>query len=385
MGNLVTYLQKIQNKRSTESERQASTSESDVSVVNSNPPQQYLPDMPDYSLSIISTSSDNLRTALQSTGKVDLPAIKLKPPKLNLDMGHFKSKKPDSPVQQPETEMRVRAEAVPGWMARLNDTGYIRRLWQDMCDLEQKTTHEMDMSVAQKLQNRRVNRYTDILPFDHNRVPLGGNGYINASFMNSITGQVNIATQGPLANTVLDFWTMVWEQNASLIIMLTKEEEKGRNKCFNYWDNAEDVGDFRIDVASASSSRSTVERKVIILNTKTGELRTIKHLQFITWPDHSTSDPESVLELVYKTHKERNGTTEPMVVHCSAGCGRTATFLTIYSLIVSGNWITEMETDLVAMQVAQFRKDRIGSVQTYEQLVLCYEALLSRLNTQIPQ
>ncbi|KAI8911639.1 tyrosine-protein phosphatase non-receptor type 20-like protein [Gorgonomyces haynaldii] len=250
-----------------------------------------------------------------------------------------------------------------------------------------------DLTRNHAQQSPHLNRYTDILPYDHNRVKLGEDGYINASYLTCLDEKIKwIATQGPLPNTVCDFWQMVWEQQSSVIVMLTQEEERGRIKSHRYWPPLGDEALYEkqdIEFLVRNLDETTNEQiiKRVFQITYNGEQRTVTHIHFLGWPDHQVADPHQVLK-VLDLAKEAQ-TTGHMIVHCSAGCGRTAAFCTIDAvlhLLKTGpelsphpDWDRLPPKDLIAWQVDHFRRDRIGSVQTAHQFIFCYDAVLTRL------
>lgn len=369
------------------------------------------------------------------------------------------------------------------------------------------------------------NRYKDILPFEHSRVRLqnkssGSCDYVNASNLSaSRTNKRYIATQGPLPATFEDFWSVIWDQDVRVIVMLTATTEGGQLKCHPYWEEREfgpiklrplsekkaslDMDKYRSDSNSTPSSSSS-ERGRRRANTTTAfdaapslsaseetpyvvirkfalshashpfaPMREITHLHFPGWPDFGTpAKPSHLLALVelanvmqraalpvatsavVESHKAMGGTLplawhdepeadencRPMLVHCSAGCGRTGAFCTVDSVIdmlkrkrqsdltgvvakdiegdvqmgnpfenvspmTSGDsyfqmgtgsaasvanlahqhkeskpldtkWLTDDSVDLIQKTVEDFREQRLSTVQSLRQYVLCYETVL---------
>ncbi|MCJ1261339.1 hypothetical protein MMC22_001203 [Lobaria immixta] len=340
------------------------------------------------------------------------------------------------------------------------------------------------------------NRYKDMLPYDHSRVrlqnvPSGGCDYVNASHIKSKwSHRQYIATQAPVPTTLHDFWRVVWEQDARVIVMLTAEFESGQRKCHPYWLSGE-YGPFRLKSLSerkvsletpkrtttngftqsnrnSSSQRPAMDRRRSTNNSSLSQkdfspnqstpspleseaayvivrtlalshashpfepMREITQLQYSSWPDYGTpAHPRHLLGLVeqcgavvssYDTSKEGGHRSvegpvaegeRPVVVHCSAGCGRTGTFCTVDSVVemlkrqtLQGskaeshgeidddqtskmdidqeneedveerNWSPTDDVDLVAEIVKDFRLQRLSMVQTLRQFVLCYESAL---------
>jgi len=329
------------------------------------------------------------------------------------------------------------------------------------------------------------NRYNNIWPFEHTRVklqgvPTEGCDYVNANFVKStLSNKRYIATQGPIPATFADFWNVIWQQGVRVIIMLTAEKEGGQVKAHNYWDDAR-YGPFSLTKLSERKAsleptkihrhrhrRSTSTRKSSddtptlarfdsSTTTTSGaeqpyvtvrkftlsheehpfeRLREITQLQYSSWPDFGApADPAHLLGLVEQCNavvRSTNGTrimepdpphSRPVVVHCSAGCGRTGTFCTVDSVIdmikrqrasrrsrhaspmdvdsnnkptespffaapsttdfgpednsPEGKWVHRDDQDLVEKTVEDFRHQRLSMVQSLRQFVLCYESIL---------
>uniref|UniRef100_A0A8D0G9C2 Tyrosine-protein phosphatase non-receptor type 13 n=1 Tax=Sphenodon punctatus TaxID=8508 RepID=A0A8D0G9C2_SPHPU len=191
--------------------------------------------------------------------------------------------------------------------------------------------------VGQTKENRKKNRYKNILPYDATRVPLGAEGgYINASFIRMPVGTEEfayIACQGPLPTTVADFWQMAWEQSCTLIAMMTQEVEGEKIKCQRYWPDelgkTTMVSDrLRLALVRLQHLKGFVVRVMELDDIQTGELRHVFHLNFTAWPDHDTpSQPDDLLAFIsYMRHIHKSG---PIITHCSAGIGRSGTLICI--------------------------------------------------------
>ncbi|XP_061445630.1 tyrosine-protein phosphatase non-receptor type 3 isoform X3 [Rhineura floridana] len=188
------------------------------------------------------------------------------------------------------------------------------------------------VTSAKLPQNMDKNRYKDVLPYDTTRVILKGNDdYINANYVNMEIPPAGImnkymATQGPLPHTCGHFWQAVWDHRLSLIIMLTTLTERGRTKCHQYWPDPPDImdyGKFRVKCRSEDCTIAYVFREMVITNIETEEEHTVSHLQYVAWPDHGVPDDSTdFLEFVTYMRSKRVG-NEPVLVHCSAGIGRT--------------------------------------------------------------
>lgn len=255
--------------------------------------------------------------------------------------------------------------------------------------------------------NMSKNRYPDILPYDHTLVALSSSdpampGYINASHVRVEDGRAFIATQGPLSTTRHAFWQMVWEQNVHIIVMLTREKEGGRNKCVQYWPSAPappaaagllspgrpDSGAFQFGgllVAHVATEvrPSHVERCVVLKLGK--ECRRITHLQFTEWPDQSTPDPRALLVFLRAFRSlAAAAPAGPVVVHCSAGVGRTGTFIAMDALVAASEEGGLERLDPAAVVLA-LRQCRVKMVQTKEQFVFLYHCIKAYLEARLDE
>ncbi|XP_039106482.1 tyrosine-protein phosphatase non-receptor type 13 isoform X4 [Hyaena hyaena] len=235
--------------------------------------------------------------------------------------------------------------------------------------------------IGQTKENRRKNRYKNILPYDTTRVPLGDDGgYINASFIKIPVGKeefVYIACQGPLPTTVGDFWQMIWEQKSTVIAMMTQEVEGEKIKCQRYWPNilgkTTMVSDrLRLGLVRMQQLKGFVVRAMTLEDIQTGETRHISHLNFTAWPDHDTpSQPDDLLTFIsYMRQVHRSG---PIITHCSAGIGRSGTLICID--VVLGLISQDLDFDISDL-VRCMRLQRHGMVQTEDQYIFCYQVIL---------
>ncbi|XP_025241504.1 tyrosine-protein phosphatase non-receptor type 13 isoform X5 [Theropithecus gelada] len=235
--------------------------------------------------------------------------------------------------------------------------------------------------IGQTKENRRKNRYKNILPYDATRVPLGDEGgYINASFIKIPVGKeefVYIACQGPLPSTVGDFWQMIWEQKSTVIAMMTQEVEGEKIKCQRYWPNI--LGKttmvsnrLRLALVRMQQLKGFVVRAMTLEDIQTREVRHISHLNFTAWPDHDTpSQPDDLLTFIsYMRHIHRSG---PIITHCSAGIGRSGTLICID--VVLGLISQDLDFDISDL-VRCMRLQRHGMVQTEDQYIFCYQVIL---------
>ncbi|XP_045696282.1 tyrosine-protein phosphatase non-receptor type 3 isoform X5 [Phyllostomus hastatus] len=238
------------------------------------------------------------------------------------------------------------------------------------------------ITVAKLPQNLDKNRYKDVLPYDTTRVLLqGSEDYINASYVNMeipAADLVNkyIAAQGPLPHTCAQFWQVVWDQKLPLIVMLTTLTERGRTKCHQYWPDPPDVaehGNFHIRCQSEDCTIAYVFREMLVTNTQTGEEHTVTHLQYVAWPDHGVPDDSSdFLEFVNYVRSLRVD-AEPVLVHCSAGIGRTGVLVTMETAMC----LIERNLPVYPLDIVRKMRDqRAMMVQTSSQYKFVCEAIL---------
>ena len=246
--------------------------------------------------------------------------------------------------------------------------------------LEAASGHQSQYSCDAALARKSVhkNRYRDILPFDSNRVKLRSNpDYINASYIDNGYAKW-IAAQGPLDSTIVDFWQMIIEQS-SLIVMLCGVQENGRSKCAPYWpvdlrqnaiftdSGTERSVSIRCYDLSIDAVSDAILRDLEVRFETSGKVVTkiVKHIHFDSWPDHDVTTIEKILELIRRTISlsKQDKSEECVTIHCSAGCGRTGTFIALHSLLQNPS------QDLAEL-VDMLRKQRISSVQSFSQFSL---------------
>ncbi|XP_027650258.1 tyrosine-protein phosphatase non-receptor type 3 isoform X3 [Falco peregrinus] len=238
------------------------------------------------------------------------------------------------------------------------------------------------VTCAKVPQNMDKNRYKDVLPYDATRIILQGDeDYINANYVNMeipSAGIVNryIATQGPLPHTCAHFWQVVWDHKLSLIIMLTTLTERGRTKCHQYWPDPPDVmeyGSFRVRCHSEDCTIAYVVREMVITNVETEQQHTVTHLQYVAWPDHGVPDDSmDFLEFVTCMRPKRVE-NEPVLVHCSAGIGRTGVLVTMETAMC----LIERNQPVYPLDIVRKMRDqRAMMVQTSSQYKFVCEAIL---------
>ena len=270
-----------------------------------------------------------------------------------------------------------------------------------------------DISKAQNPDVKHKNRYVNILPYDHNIVTLSGNEpkfqYINASWIPGYPDIKDyqkkqkrnkyIATQGPTPLTVGDFWRMIWEKKIKVIAMVTNAEEKGRPKSFKYWtdtteknkyisyisENEHESHTFHVTTKPTTnySFPSFLIRTIKL--TYNGESRNIYQFQYVGLPDHGVpKNIEEYLRFVIFVRQVAKSLNSQIVIHCSAGVGRTGIFLiTDMMLSIIQNKHNLMYSDHTIFNIInKLRLYRTSAVQTEEQYQLLVEirALFSTSN-----
>uniref|UniRef100_A0A4W5MXH6 Tyrosine-protein phosphatase non-receptor type n=1 Tax=Hucho hucho TaxID=62062 RepID=A0A4W5MXH6_9TELE len=279
-----------------------------------------------------------------------------------------------------------------------------QRMEQDMVFQEYEQVAKRrpagNCSIAQLPESGERNRFQDVLPYDDTRVELvptkeNNTGYINASHIRITVGGNEwsyIASQGPLSNTCQDFWQMVWEQGVAIIAMVTAEEEGGREKSFRYWPrlgsrhNTVTYGRFKITTRFRTDSGCYATTGLKIKYLLTGQERTVWHLQYTDWPDHGCPEDFkgflTYLEEIQSVRRHTNNTSDPkntnlpVVVHCSAGVGRTGVVILSEVMIacLEHNEMLDIPTVLNML-----RQQRMMMVQTISQYSFIYKVLIQFL------
>lgn len=256
-------------------------------------------------------------------------------------------------------------------------------------------------STAALPENAERSRIREVVPYEENRVELvptkeNNTGYINASHIKVVVGGAQwhyIATQGPLPHTCHDFWQMVWEQGANVIAMVTAEEEGGRTKSHRYWPklgskhSSATYGKFKVTTKFRTDSGCYATTGLKVKHLLSGQERTVWHLQYTDWPDHGC--PEDVqgflsyLEEIQSVHRHTNSMLEgprslhpPIVVHCSAGVGRTGVVILSELMIYC---LEHNEKVDVPVMLRLLREQRMFMIQTIAQYKFVYQVLVQFL------
>ncbi|XP_061769292.1 tyrosine-protein phosphatase non-receptor type 12-like isoform X4 [Nerophis ophidion] len=247
-------------------------------------------------------------------------------------------------------------------------------------------------NVGECEENVKKNRYKDILPFDHTRVKLmlkttnHDTDYINANFIKGMDGpEAYIATQGPLPNTVVDFWRMNWEYNVAVIVMACREFEMGRKKCERYFPllgEPVSFGPFKISCESEQARTDYFIRTLLV--EYENETRRLTQFHYINWPDHDVpSSFDSILDMISLMREYQENDDVPICVHCSAGCGRTGAICAIdytWNLLKAGKIPEDFN---VFRLIQEMRTQRHSAVQTKEQYELVHRAIAQLFTKQL--
>ncbi|XP_025108226.1 receptor-type tyrosine-protein phosphatase mu-like isoform X5 [Pomacea canaliculata] len=253
------------------------------------------------------------------------------------------------------------------------------KLGMEFADFRKDMHHPHEIGL--KSENRNKNRFKALCAYDHSRVvlrrPKGDTNtdYINASYIKGCSREkAYIATQGPRSNTVDDLWWMVWQENATQIVMLTKLIEGGKDKCEEYWPSVgttKTYGHVTVTALKADTRADFVVRHFVVQSKKGGDQRTVSQYHYLVWPDHGVPSTYSLVSF-WRYVKARAQGAIP-VVHCSAGVGRTGTYI---ALDIAADLRSRGRNVNVKEIVSRLREDRTLMVQTEEQYKFLHEVIL---------
>lgn len=266
----------------------------------------------------------------------------------------------------------------------IDENGSWSAIYQDI----RQQSCELPCRVAKLPENKNRNRYRDVSPFDHSRISLQllTNDYINASLISVEEAQRNyILTQGPLPNTCGHFWEMVWEQRSRGVVMLNRVIEKGSVKCAQYWPHREEKDaifedtNFKLTLVSEDIKSYYTVRQLELENLSTQETREILHFHYTTWPDFGVPEsPASFLNFLFKVRESGclNSDQGPVVVHCSAGIGRSGTFCLVDTCLLLMSIRKDPSSVRIRDVLLEMRRYRMGLIQTADQLRFSYLAVI---------
>uniref|UniRef100_A0A8B9FKS9 protein-tyrosine-phosphatase n=1 Tax=Amazona collaria TaxID=241587 RepID=A0A8B9FKS9_9PSIT len=298
-----------------------------------------------------------------------------RPLSVHLNLGQKGNRKTSSPIKVSHFEAHfTKLQA---------DSNYLlSKEYEDLKDVGRNQTCD----IALLPENRGKNRYNNILPYDTSRVKLSNvdddpcSDYINASYIpgNSFRREY-IATQGPLPGTKDEFWKMAWEQNVHNIVMVTQCVEKGRVKCDHYWPLDQDslyYGDLIVEMLSESVLPEwTIREFKICSEEQLDSTRLIRHFHYTVWPDHGVPETtQSLIQFVrtVRDYINRTPDTGPTIVHCSAGVGRTGTFIALDRILQQ---LDSKDTVDIYAAVHDLRLHRVHMVQTECQYVYLHQCV----------
>lgn len=267
--------------------------------------------------------------------------------------------------------------------------------------IRHKSSYDYTCKDARRADNKNLNRYRDVNPYDHSRVILrrGDKDYINASLVKvKAANRTYILTQGPLPSTTSHFWLMVWEQQSKAILMLNRIIEKNTVKCHQYWPVGADQGGedellltsvgLKVTFLSEKPATNYTVRELMLTDLESGQQRVVLQLHYTTWPDFGVPESPGAF-LAFLEAVRESGALEPhvgpAVVHCSAGIGRSGTFCLVDSCLVlieaSGGRLDRVDVQSVLLEM---RKFRMGLIQTPDQLRFSYLAILEGSKSLLP-
>ena len=238
----------------------------------------------------------------------------------------------------------------------------------------------------------KLDRYSDIKPYIHNKILISTtNKYINASPINIIKNRYFIATQGPLKHTIEDFWTMIDENNCKVIVMICNLKEDGKEKCAFYYDEKLIMNKYKIFIENIIQKNSYIIRIIKLKNLKDKTVKKINQIHITNWPDNFIPDTSNLevfnvfIEIILIA--ERNKGDGPIVSHCSAGIGRTGTFIAMYYLykeikdqIDKGKEIIQFSVFNLVRKLKEMRIAMVQNIIQYKFIIYFVYFILRKYN-----
>jgi len=261
-----------------------------------------------------------------------------------------------------------------------------RSLYTQIC-IESRN-NDFTAVEALKPENKHLNRYRDVYPYDHSRVGVEGvpsTDYVNASLVKvEAVARSYILTQGPLAATTSHFWCLTWEQQSKAVIMLNRVMEKGTLKCHQYWPTGQgdcltfdDVG-LKVENIEVTPGEHYNISTLRLTNTVTEEWRDVLHFHYTTWPDFGVPTcPDTFLEFLGAVRESGSldSNVGPALVHCSAGIGRSGTFCLVDSCLLEAQTAGPHQVN-IKQRLLDMRTYRMNLVQTEDQLKFSYQSII---------
>ena len=241
----------------------------------------------------------------------------------------------------------------------------------------------------------KINRHNDILPYIFNAVPLDLNiteknldNYINASYIDGPIkkeSKLFIATQGPLKETIPSFWKMIYNHKIRLVIMLSSSLEEVDGRSAVYWPKEKETPlNFEENNLCVEfiSKEEIIPNAFILKKFKINNDFEVKQIHIICWPDHGMPSDQNLAKEIVDTminyiKREREGENKsPIVVHCSAGVGRTGTVIAIYVIALCLEYLKKINKPLVMNVfnvVRKLREQRYSLVTDTDQYKFIYD------------
>ncbi|CAF0964408.1 unnamed protein product [Adineta steineri] len=243
-------------------------------------------------------------------------------------------------------------------------------------------------TLAFRPENKSKNRFNAIEPYDHSRVVLRpltsdpSSDYINASYIDGYrASKLYIAAQAPTETTLHDFIRMIWQLRIQSIVIVTRLFEDGKHKCIQYWpdEGEKRVNDFRIRIDNEEKYADYTIRKFMIINqSESADPLIVKQYHFLSWPDHGCLSLSTPLLDFRQRFRADYKSLSPILVHCSAGVGRSGTFIALDALLEQA----EHEDTIDILDFThRMRQNRVYMIQTIDQYVFLYRTLIEGILT----